>query len=329
MNQTLKLSLGLAGAFALSLQSLHAGQDVISKDFDVKPGGNLMMKVDRGNIHISSHEGGGVQIKVTREVPRASASTAKDVFEKHKIEMSQDGDSVTITADNPNRSIGGIFSNPFNKLRVDYSISVPSSYNLMLKTSGGNIDVTEIKGTVDVGTAGGNLVLGSIEGAVKGQTSGGNINLKESNGDAELRTSGGDLKIGSVQGNLIAKTSGGNINLDRIKGSVEAETSGGDIKVNEAYGPVMARTSGGNVSAQLFEQPKAGCELKTSGGNVNVTLAENLAVDVDAHTSGGSIQSDFPGQMNKGKTKLTAQLNGGGPGLVLRTSGGDVKVLKR
>ena len=103
---------------------------------------------------------------------------------------------------------------------------------------------------------------------------------------------------------------------------------GGNIRVNAAFGPVSARTSGGNVSARLNEQPKGECALKTSGGNVSVTLAQNLAVDLNAQNSGGSIHSDFPGDINKQKTRLVAQSNGGGPGLVLQTSGGNVDIRK-
>ena len=69
--------------------------------------------------------------------------------------------------------------------------------------------------------------------------------------------------------------------------------------------------------------------MKTSGGNVAVTLNEAIAVDVNARTSGGSIRSDFAGEMNKQRTKLVAQVNGGGPDLVLETSGGDVEIRRK
>src|SRR5262249_46498614 len=125
---------------------------------------------------------------------------------------------------------------------------------------------------------------------------------------------------------LVAHTSGGNITLEKTKGSVKASTSGGDIRVKDAYGPINAHTSGGNVSAQLNTQPTADCSLKTSGGNVDVLLASNLAFDLDAHTSGGRVNSDFPGTLNKEKTRLTAKINGGGTALALETSGGNVSI---
>jgi len=307
---TTSLSFLSVALLALGIGSVRAEQDIITKSFDVKPGAKLVMKVDRGSIHINTSNSEKVDVKIVREVKRVSESKARAIIEQHRIDLSESDGKVLISAENPQqkKSFG---KNPFNNLQVDYTISVPSKFDLDLRTAGGNIDI------------------GALEGTVEARTAGGNITLKSTKGDADVHTAGGDLRIGEVEGNLVAKTSGGTIKLDKIRGRVDAQTSGGDVHVNEAYGPVMARTSGGNVSAKLNEQPKGDCALKTSGGNVDLTIPDKLALDVRASTSGGSIHSDFPGEMNKSKTRLTAQLNGGGPEMVLETSGGNVNIRKR
>jgi DUF4097 and DUF4098 domain-containing protein YvlB len=98
--------------------------------------------------------------------------------------------------------------------------------------------------------------------------------------------------------------------------------------VKEAANSVNASTSGGHVSARLTAQPSKDCVLKTSGGNIDLTVANALRFNLNAHTSGGRISSDFPGEFNKQKTKLTAQINDGGPEFSLETSGGNVTVQK-
>jgi hypothetical protein len=60
-----------------------------------------------------------------------------------------------------------------------------------------------------------------------------------------------------------------------------------------------------------------------------VVLAANLALDLDARTGGGRVTSDFPGTLNKEKTRLNAKLNDGGPELTLETSGGNINVRKK
>jgi DUF4097 and DUF4098 domain-containing protein YvlB len=136
--------------------------------------------------------------------------------------------------------------------------------------------------------------------------------LEGCTGDAEVKTSGGSIRIGKVQG------------------EVKATTSGGSIKVQEVMGTINAATSGGSVSAYISKQPSGDCSLKTSGGSVSVHLAEDIKVDVDAKTSGGRVRTDFPvtliGELSK--RKLQAKINGGGPELYLRTSGGSIKIYK-
>ena len=82
------------------------------------------------------------------------------------------------------------------------------------------------------------------------------------------------------------------------------------------------------MSAHLTAQLSKDCVLKTSGGNIDLTLANALRFNLNAHTSGGRISSDFPGEFNKQKTKLTAQINDGGPEFSLETSGGNVTIRK-
>jgi DUF4097 and DUF4098 domain-containing protein YvlB len=318
----LVLALLAAGAV-----TANADQDVITKSFAVKAGGKLSLNVDRGSIHITTSDSDKVDVKITRELKQASSNEAKRVFEQHKIELTSKDNEVKIEAENPQKRFG--FNNPFNRLQVDYTITIPAKFDIDVRTAGGNIEVADLEGKAAVHTSGGNLKLGTIKGPLKAHTSGGHITLTRTEGDTDVSTSGGDLRLGEVAGSLVAHTSGGNITLEKNKGSVKASTSGGDIRVKDAYGPVSAHTSGGNVSAHLNTQPTEGCSLKTSGGNVDVLLAGNLALDLDAHTSGGRLDSDFPGTLNKQKTRLIAQINGGGPGLVLETSGGNVSIRKK
>ena len=313
--------------FAVAAMTARAELDVITKTFPVKAGGKLTVNVDRGSIHITTSDSDKVDVKITRELKLVSAAEAKDVFTKHQIKLASTNNEVIIDAPNPQK--GFSFNNPFNRLHVDYVIAIPKKFDINVKTAGGNIDVEDLQGHAVVSTSGGNLKFDVIKGPLKAHTSGGNITLIKTEGDADVSTSGGDLRLGEIEGNLVANTSGGNITLEKTKGTVKASTSGGDIHVKEAYGPITAHTSGGNVSVQLNAQPKAACSLKTSGGNVDVKLNAKVALDLNAQTSGGRITSDFPGIFNKQKTKLDAQINGGGTDLVLKTSGGDITIRKQ
>lgn len=106
-------------------------------------------------------------------------------------------------------------------------------------------------------------------------------------------------------------------------------TSGGDIEIGRLQGEVTALTSGGSVEAGLASQTVVDSELRTSGGNVTVYLREDFQADLSASTSGGGITSDFPElapENSAGGGDLEQAFNGGGPALVLRTSGGSIRI---
>jgi DUF4097 and DUF4098 domain-containing protein YvlB len=313
-------------ALLLSAYTAVAEQDVINKSFNAKAGGTLSMNVDRGSIKVLTANTDKVEIEVVRELNRASAEEAREAFEKHQIEFTQDGETVRIESES-----GGL--NPFkgllNRLGVKYTITVPAKFNVDLRTAGGNVAVADLEGQAKVQTTGGSLDLGRISDEIQARTSGGNIKIQGGRKNVAAQTTGGSVMIGKVEGDLKVKSSGGNITVDTIKGEIEANTTGGSIKIGSAGGPVKATSSGGNVSAELADGAPGQCTLKTTGGSVKLMVPEKIAADLNASTVGGRVNSDFDGEFNKQRTKLVAKLNGGGPEMRLSTAGGNVEIRKK
>ena len=182
---------------------------------------------------------------------------------------------------------------------------------------------------VDLRTVGGDIAIDRLQGEVLARTSGGDVRLGEIDGPVQARTSGGDVRIGSVNGAVEARTSGGSIETASVAGEVSARTSGGSIRIGGAAGAVEAHTTGGSISVEFVAQPNAPSTLRTSGGSVTAYLAEDIAVDVEAKTSGGRVSTDFPvsvvGEVGA-RNRLETALNGGGPAMALRTSGGSIRL---
>jgi DUF4097 and DUF4098 domain-containing protein YvlB len=111
---------------------------------------------------------------------------------------------------------------------------------------------------------------------------------------------------------------------------VKAHTSGGGITCDNVAGDVDAHTSGGSVHATLTRQPAGECRLSTSGGGITATLPENATFQLDAETSGGGVRCDFPVTVTgeRKSDRLVAPVNGGGPLVHLRSSGGGIRVNK-
>ena len=300
----------------LPLATAAAGGDIedsIEKSFTVKPGGTLTVDTRRGSIEVEGASGSRVEVTVIREARTSNRDKAQEMFDKFPVDFEQRGSDVFVTANYQEKNVLKRFWNDMgNKLRVRFIIKVPEVYNVDLKTSGGSISVNDLEGRVLSRTSGGSLKFDNIAGDIKGRTSGGSVRIGEVYGDSEINTSGGSITI------------------DRARGTVDAHTSGGSITVHEVMGAIQADTSGGSIKAFISRQPEGSCRLTTSGGGVTVTMADDISVDLDARTSGGSVRTDFPvtvqGEIKR--SSLQAKVNGGGPELYLRSSGGSI-VLKR
>ena len=144
--------------------------------------------------------------------------------------------------------------------------------------------------------------------------------------NVNLDTSGGSLSIEDLKGNVIARTSGGSINVGNIVGDVELDTSGGSISTDTITGNLDAHTSGGSINVKVDKQLSEDANLTTSGGTITARLLEDIQIDLDASTSGGRVKSDFEVEGRVKKQSIKGSINGGGPKLTLRTSGGSVRI---
>lgn len=303
--------------------------DTVEKSFSVRAGGTLFVTADLGAIEIVSGSSNRVEVSIRREI---DSRNYEDILDDMDISMRESGGDVTVELEY-DRSAGGFFRSFSDGYRINilFRVIVPEKYNVELKTSGGGISVDTLKGSADCRTSGGSIKLQRVDGPVIAKTSGGSIRLESSSGDAELNTSGGSITVGDVSGDVTAHTSGGGITIERVLGTVDAHTSGGGVTVNEVGGTVNASTSGGSVTANISKQPKGDCRLTTSGGSVTVYLNTENRFNINAQTSGGGVSADgMTLQLNQmDKNRLVATMNGGGPELYLRSSGGGIHIRKR
>lgn len=310
----------VALALVLVASAYGAAEDVIKKTFDAVPGGQLVLDVDRGSIEISPSTSGGCEIQVTRKAKN------QKTLDEHDITFAKDGEKISVGA--KSKSSGSWFGQSF---QVAYVITVPQKFDVDLRTAGGSVRVTGLNGKVKAHTSGGSMRFEQLEGSLNATTSGGSVNVAGCQGAVEVKTSGGSLKLANITGDVSARTSGGSISCSQLIGKSVVHTSGGSVNVSGIKGQIEAATSGGSIEASLEGQPSGECSFKTAGGSVSVALAEDITADVDAKTSAGRVSSDFsvnPPQDPKNKGELQGKINGGGPLIIAKTSGGSIRIKK-
>ena len=307
LTRLLMLGVALAAPLALSAKIIRT----VEKTFTVQSGGNLKAATQGGDIKIQTSDSPQVHILVKQVIRASTEQEADEILAKLTLTLEQSGNDVTAESKYEKRGPGTWFGN-WPPVSVSFVVTVPKNFNLNLNTSGGDITVASLSGNVRARTSGGDLEFARIDGDIDAGTSGGDITLKEGTARAMLRTSGGDIDI------------------DRAGGPTDVSTSGGDIKINSVAQLISATTSGGDVHAVITEALTQDTLLSTSGGDVDVELVKGAGFQLDASTSGGDVNaSGLTITIEKGgtgKSKLVGAVNGGGPLLKLRSSGGDVTV---
>ena len=302
----------LLAASALALAPVAAFAKIVrtvERTFTVQPGGRLTALTEGGNITIETADTNEVRVLAKQTLRTDSEAEADKILQDLALRIEQQGSDVVAEAKYARERRGAFWKN-WPPVSVDLTITVPRHYNLGLTTSGGDVRVASVRGDVKARTSGGNLKFDRVDGDLEGRTSGGDISLNEGTARTKLHTSGG------------------NVTVRAARGPAEISTSGGDIRIDGVTQLVSATTSGGNVRAVLTGPIKHDTVLSTSGGNVVVRVAKDAGFNLDARTSGGNVRAG--GLTLKladggvGKSRLAGEVNGGGPQLKLRTSGGNI-----
>ena len=307
--RTLFLAAGLVAFVPLSVFAKI--ERVVEKTFTVQPGGTLNVETSGGGIAVESGPGDTVKIVAKETIRADNDDEANELLKDLTLTIEQQGNDVVAKAKYASTPLGFHFGS-WPPVQVSFVVTVPTHYHTDLHTSGGGIKVGDLTGNVFVRTSGGGIRIGQIDGTV------------------DAHTSGGDIRLDSCTGVTKLDTSGGGISAQRIVGKADLHTSGGSISVKLVENALQAHTSGGGVEATIAGALKDDCSLSTSGGSVRVAVDKSAAFRLDASTSGGDVHAaGLTIRLESGglgKSRLVGDVNGGGPLLKLRTSGGGIDV---
>lgn len=251
------------------------------------------VRVQGGFINLTGDQRSNAHVLIEKVFRNASEKEADSIESKieQTIEVRDSILYIEFKHDN-NWAFWSLFrSKP--SVHFNATLSVPKGIDVELHTSGGHIEIDGVEGEVAARTSGGHMKLANIGEPVNAHTSGGSVTASDLRSGANLSTSGGPIKVDSIAGNSKLKTSGGSINASFPRG-IDADTV-----------------------------------LKTSGGGISAKLPQGERFYLNARTSGGGVRTDFPitmtGELKRSQT-AEDPVNGGGPLLELRTSGGSINV---
>jgi DUF4097 and DUF4098 domain-containing protein YvlB len=248
-----------------------ASAQSIVRSFDVESGGTLALKLEAGgNVTIT---GGSSQVEV--EIQREGRD-AEDV----EISFDDGSDHVIVRSEYASRGR--------HRANVTYTISVPSSFNIDVQLTGGDVRISGVNGRFEGQTMGGDIHLRDLSGEVDLQTMGGEISVRQSQLEGKVHTMGGEINMEDVEGTVESTTMGGDVTFRNVRPGARSEmkvrTMGGSIEVNDAPAGADVQTMGGDITVgEVLEFLKA----ETMGGDIEVDGVDGW---IEAKTMGGNVQ---------------------------------------
>jgi DUF4097 and DUF4098 domain-containing protein YvlB len=247
---------------ALAFASASAGER--TQSFATKKGEALEVRIDGGNIAVRGWDKDEVAVRVR--------SLNEDQLKA--VTMNQGGGKVVIEFRWGKKNVEN----------MDFDISVPSTFDAIVRTAGGELAFySPLTGALKGTTAGGDVKLGDLGGSIRMETAGGEITAGKIAGDLTVRTAGGDIRVQSVTEAAEISTAGGEIVVNSAGKTLRASTAGGDIEIGKVGGEMAVSTAGGNIKV---ESGQGNLSLTTAGGNI---LLKSARGSVHASTSAGNI----------------------------------------
>ncbi|MDZ7691360.1 MAG: DUF4097 family beta strand repeat-containing protein [Balneolaceae bacterium] len=278
-----------------SWSEVSPGVYLYRTSFDMRKNEDIGLNLGFGNVNIvgSDSTGGELVLQATGDVENPQ------LLADHLQIRSANNRSYSISQKGE--------LNLSDRIDLEATLTVPSETNFNVKTSGGHISATHLRGNQHLVTSGGHITLDDLIGSTYAKTSGGHITSDRIEGDANLSTSGGHIRIAHANGSLKLHTGGGNIRIESLQGQAQAKTSGGNISagVQSVNGPM---------------------ELTTSAGNISLLLPPSINADITAHGTETTIEQafDFNGTRTNGKIEGT--INGGGIPISIHCGYGNVSI---
>lgn len=288
------------------------------RQMTLRPGGTFILDSDTGAVTVTGDSPAGALVSVT---------SRRDDFEsRYDLQFEERNDGVTVRIKRRGSWLADMFRNSWRD-NTRITIRVPRATSTTISTAGGSIRGSAL-GNVKLRTSGGSIDASDFQGEAQLSTSGGSITARGIGGNLDADTSGGGIRAGDVRGAVRADTSGGSIVIDNATGDVQASTSGGGVRVSNAGGRVDAHTSGGSVEVTFARGNGRGGDLSTSGGGITAIVDPAIGLTIEAESSGGGVNADLPVTIRGAvsRRELKGDVNGGGPLLRMRTSGGGVRI---
>ena len=194
--------LGFALPAAALLIALTASASDAPKDLEPRVSWTVAEIPRQADLLIRLDTGAGVRISTwDRDQITVESNWSEERCPDARISLSRTASGATLESRYPPGQ-GEITHN----CSFSLDVRVPREVNVAIRSAGGGIEITGLKGTVIGHTGGGRIALTEMNGTVNLRTGGGEIRVRDSDLDGRITTGGGRVSFVNVSGPVTARS---------------------------------------------------------------------------------------------------------------------------
>ncbi len=303
---------------------------VEERHFPLSSGGSVAITADEGSIDIHAWDREEVYLKITKRAWGRNSGEADRNLDELEVEIREEMDRVVIRELDRDRTgdsfhFFDLFDPNFWREQsngegvIDFELTVPENTHLRLRCDEGSVDVSQIRGEIDIEVDEGDV---NLEDIVSTQ-----VVVSVDEGDVDIR------KIeGQDRGIITVETDEGSIRIEEGQiGEADIGTDEGDIIFrNMEVERFWFETDEGDIEVDFYPMEDGRYRAETDEGDVEVSLPENVNLQVVLQTDEGRIDSDFDLNIQRRNEAKRAEGSiGQGEGtLRVYTEEGNIRFLK-
>lgn len=318
------LALGLSPSSSMAKEKF---EEKFEKTVSLAKDGKVYLKNLAGDIDVKTWDRGEVKIDALKISKHSSMDKAKEYAALVKIEVTEEGDTLSIKTEYPKKGPKGM------SVSVNFNLTIPSGATADINSVSGSLTLANIGGAAKADTVSGDITLEKIAGVLKGKTVSGSVTVTGAAKGAYCKSVSGNVKVSDVAGDAELHTVSGTIKAGSVKGSITAENTSGDVKLIDVTDAkvIKAKTLSGDVDYAGVIYSDGSYDFKSHSGDVILSIPSDAAFDLEAKTFSGSIDTDFEitltGKISK--KQLNGSVNGGGATLEAKTFSGNIHIKKK
>jgi len=291
-----------------------AVERAIEKSFTVSSGATAKIDTCQGAIRVEPSADKQIHLLVRQTMAVNSKADADRRLQDLDLKIEQVGGQVSVKA-RYRKSLRWAWEN-WPPVALAYVIKVPRSCSLDLVTQEGDITVCAVAGSVSVRTGNGAIFTDVIDGTVRATSTRGDVSVTACTGELTLTAKAGNVLVGRVGGLTKITGVGGMIEIQNSRGNLHIDADGADIKVNFTHPLIESselRAVGGDIEVDF--DLRSACTLTARASTFGEVKVKNLPLAIESGKVGSS--------------RIIATLNGGGPKMIIDSSGGNVRLTGR